>query len=268
MYSKIVMVVDCGIEGEIASEYALFISKVCKATLYLCYHDMRDEILCTLSNIYGNAIKKGIETEKIFIEGDMVRGINSIIRGKKSLVTITLKGERYGRFFIGTLAQRLMKRAKSSVIGIRVVKARPITHHKRFLVPISNREYHTNERLFIIKEFAKNLGLRTVLFRCIKIKKDKEFTKRELRTLIKKNEIYLEPLKEHLEKESVFVDTRIRTCANATDTILDEAMARHFDLILVRAIKRNILKDFFWGNEMEEIIRRAPCTMLLWRSRG
>jgi len=44
-------------------------------------------------------------------------------------------------------------------------------------------------------------------------------------------------------------------------------MVGRFDLLLVRALKRNVAKEFLGRNEMEEIIRRTPSNLLLWKSR-
>ena len=261
------MVVDSGIETEFISSYAFLIAKLSNAKFFLVPAFTDDEVLSTLKSIRNRAELEGIETEVLSIERDLVKEVNKLVKDKKmDLLFISLKGQRDGRFFIGTLAQRLMKHAKASVIGVRIVKARPITHHRRLLAPISYKDYHFKERLFLIEGLARSLNLKVSLFRCIK-SKGKSFDKDEMEDFFNKNEEYLSPLKKDLLGGGIRTEVRVRVCENATDSILDEAMGGHFDLLFVRAIKRNVVKEFVSGNEVEEVLRRTPSNLLLWKSR-
>ena len=268
MYKRIVMIVDSGIETKFGSSYALLIARVSRAKLYLVPAFRDGEVLANLEEIRSRAEKEGIETEQLSIKESVVREVNKLVRDKQmDLIVVVLKGERDGRFFIGTLAQRLMKHAQASVIGVRIVKARPITHHRKLLVPVSNREYHFKERLFLIDNLAKSLNLNVSLFRCIK-SRGRSFDRDEMEDIYKESEEYLSPFKDDLHGSGVATDVRVQVCENnATDSILDEAMSGRFDLLLVHALKRNVVKEFLGSNEMEEIIRRTPANLLLWKSR-
>jgi len=268
MYKRIVMIVDSGIETKFASSYALLIARASNAKLYLvpAFHD--PEVAVNLREIQSRAEKEGVATEQLTIEASLVREVNRLVRDKQmDLIIVVLKGERDGRFFIGTLAQRLMKHAQASVVGVRIVKARPITHHRKLLVPISNRDYHFKERLFLIDSLAKSLNLSVSLFRCIK-SRGRSFDRDEMAAFFKESEDYLSPFKDGLCGCGVAADVRVQVCENnATDSILDEAMSGRFDLLLVHALRRNVVKEFLGSNEMEEIIRRTPSNLLLWKSR-
>ena len=267
MYKRIVMIVDSGIETKFVSRYALLIARAANAKLYLVPAFQDREILANLDEIRSIAEREEVETEQLFIKESVVREVNKLVRDKQmDLIVVVLKGERDGRFFIGTLAQRLMKHAQASVIGIRIVKARPITHHRKLLVPVSNRDYHFKERLFLIDNFAKTLNLNVSLFRCIK-SMGRSFDRDEMAAFFKESEDYLSPFKDGLCGCGVAADVRVQVCENATDSILDEAMSGRFDLLLVHALKRNVVKEFLGSNEMEEIIRRTPANLMLWKSR-
>ncbi len=267
MYKRIVMIVDSGIEPRFVSSYALLLAKVTNAKLYLVPAFRDPEVLANLQEIKRGAEAAGIEAEQLAVEGGVVRDVNKLVRDKKmDLIVTTLKGERDGRFFIGTLAQRLMKYGQASVIGVRIAKARPITHHKKLLAPVSNRDYHFNERLFLIDVLAHNLDLNVSLFRCIK-SGGRPLDKDEMETFFSESEAYLAPFKKELLGAGISTDVRVRVCENATDSILDETMSGRFDLLFVRALRRNIVKEFLGSNEMEEIIRRTPSNLLLWKSR-
>jgi nucleotide-binding universal stress UspA family protein len=267
MYKRIVMIVDSGIETKFVSSYALLIARVSRAKLYLVPAFRDSEVLANIEEIRSLAESEGVETEQLSIKESVVREVNKLVRDKPmDLIVVVLKGERDGRFFIGTLAQRLMKHAQASVIGVRIVKARPITHHRKLLVPISNREYHFKERLFLIDNLSKSLNLNVSLFRCIK-SRGRSFDRDEMEDIFKESEGYLSPFKDDLRGSGVATDVRVQVCENATDSILDEAMSGRFDLLLVHALKRNVVKEFLGSNEMEEIIRRTPANLLLWKSR-
>jgi nucleotide-binding universal stress UspA family protein len=267
MYQRIVMIVDSGIETEFVSGYALLLAKLSNAKFYLVPAFRDEEVLSSINTIKNKAEKEGIETELLSIEEDVVREVNKLVKDKKmDLIFISLKGERDGRFFIGTLAQRLMKHAEASVIGVKIVKARPITHHRRLLVPVSNREYHFKERLFLIDGISTSLNLNVSLLRCTK-STAKTLDRDEMEDIVKESDEYLSPFREALLGRGRRTDVRVRVCDKATDGILDVAMGGHFDLLFVRAIKRNVVKEFLSGNEMEEVIRRTPSNILLWKSR-
>jgi nucleotide-binding universal stress UspA family protein len=267
MYKRIVMIVDSGIETKFASSYALLIARVARAKLYLVPAFRDSEVLANIEEIRSIAEREGVETEQLAIEASLVREVNNLVRDKQmDLIVVVLKGERDGRFFIGTLAQRLMKHAQASVIGVRIVKARPLTHHRKLLVPVSHRDYHFRERLFLIDTLAKSLKLDVSLFRCIK-SRGRSFDRDEMAAFFKESEVYLSPFKDCLCGCGAPVDVRVQVCENATDSILDEAMSGRFDLLFVRALRRNIVKEFLGSNEMEEIIRRTPANLLLWKSR-
>ena len=267
MYKRIVMIVDSGIEAEFVASYARLIAHVARAKFYLVPTSQDPGVLENLHVIRSRAADEGLETKELAVRGDFLRAVNNLVRDEQlDLIVTALKGERDGRFFIGTRAQRLMKHAQASVIGVRIVKARPITHHRKFLVPVSNRDYHFTERLFLIDALARHLKLRVSLFRCIR-SRGRAFDKAEMEVFFTESQEYFAPFKDELRAGGMATDVRLRVCENATDSILDEAMSGRFDLLLVRALRRNIAKEFLGGNEMEELIRRTPANLLLWKSR-
>jgi nucleotide-binding universal stress UspA family protein len=267
MYKRNVMIVDSGIEAEFMASYAQLIAHASTANFYLVPTSQDPSVRENLQAIRSKAEDDGLEPEELAVQGDFLRAVNHLVRDKQlDLIVTALKGERDRRFFIGTQAQRLMKHAQASVIGVRIVKARPITHHRKLLVPVSNRDYHFTERLFLIDALARTLQLKVSLFRCIR-SRGRPFDKSEMELLFKETKEYFAPFKAELSGRGIPTDVRVRVCENATDGILDEAMSGHFDLLFVRALRRNIAKEFLGGNEMEELIRRTPANLLLWKSR-
>lgn len=267
MYKRIVMIVDSGIEAEFVASYARLIAHASTAKFFLVPASQDPGVRDNLQAIRSKAEAEGLETEELAVQGDFLRAVNYLVRDKQlDLILITLKGEWDGRFFIGTQAQRLMKHAQASVLGVRIVKARPITHHRKLLVPVSNRDYHFTERLFLIDALARTLQLKLSLFRCIR-SRGRPFDKSEMELLFKETKEYFAPFKAELAGRDMPTDVRIRVCENATDGILDETMSGHFDLLFVRALRRNIAKELLGGNEMEELIRRTPANLILWTSR-
>ncbi|HDS45535.1 MAG TPA: universal stress protein [Methanomicrobia archaeon] len=267
MYKRIVMIVDSGIEPKFVASYALLIARAAGAKLYLVPAFRDPEIPANVYEIEHRAHEAGVETEQLAVETDLVRSVNKLVRDKQLDLIITgLRGERDGRFFIGTLGQRLMKHAQASVIGVRIVKARPITHHRKLLVPVSNRDYHFTERLFLIATLARSLELTVSLFRCAR-EPGRSYTREEKEAIFRESEEYLTPFISELHAGGIPAEVHVRVCDNATDGILDEAMTGHFDFLLVRALRRNVVKEFLGRNEMEEIIRRTPSNLLLWKSR-
>jgi len=267
MYKRIVMIVDSGIEPKFVASYALLTASAAGAKLYFVPAFRDPEIQANVDAIERRAQNEGLETEQLAVEADLVRSVNKLVRDKQLDLIITgLRGERDGRFFIGTLAQRLMKHAQASVIGVRIVKARPVTHHRKLLVPISNRDYHFNERLFLIAMLARSLELTVSLFRGAK-ELGRSYAREEMEAIVRESEEYLRTFTSELHAGGIPTEVRVRVCENATDGILDEAMVGRFDLLLVRALKRNVAKEFLGRNEMEEIIRRTPSNLLLWKSR-
>ena len=267
MFKRIFLIVDAGIEVRIVSMYATLISKSSKASFFLVPYTNNKGVLENIDFIKKMAKEEGIDAEILEIKDDILYGLNKIIRDKDlDLIITPLKRQENGLFFIGSFSQRLMKYALSSVMGIRIVKARPLKQHKKLLVPISDKDYNIKERLFLIEILSKSLNLSVSVLRCIKNPKGR-FGKEEMQKTFLEIKNYYSPFINQLKEKGIDTDLRIRECEHATDGILDETMASNYDLLFVKAKPQNTLKEFLMGNEVEDILRRTPSNLLFWRSR-
>lgn len=267
MFKRIFLIVDAGIEVRIVSMYAILISKCSKAPLFLVPYTDNKEIVENIEYINKIANQENVSTEILELKGDILYELNKIIRDKElDLIVTPLKRQENGLFFIGSFTQRLMKYALSSVMGIRIVKIRPLKQHKKLLVPLSNKDYHAKERIFLIESISKSLNLKVSVLRCIKNPKGK-MDKVEMQNAFVETEKYYSSFIDQLKENGISTDLVIKECEHATDGILDETMASNYDILFVKAKTQNILKEFLIGNETEELLRRTPSNLLFWRSR-
>ncbi|MCC7572719.1 MAG: universal stress protein [Candidatus Methanofastidiosum sp.] len=267
MFKRIFLIVDVGLEVRIVAMYATLISKCSNASLFLVPYTDNKGVLENIDFIKKITKEEGLEAEILDIKGDILYELNKIIRDKDlDLVITPLKRQENGLFFIGSFSQRLMKYALSSVIGIRIVKARPLKQHKKLLVPLYDKDYYPKERIFLIEALSKSLDLNVSVLRCIKNPNEK-MDKEEMQKAFTETQNYYSPFINKLKENGIHTDLIIRECEHATDGILDETMASNYDLLFVKAKAQNTLKEFLMGNEVEDILRRTPSNLLFWRSR-
>ena len=174
MFKRIFLIVDAGLEVRIVSMYATLISKSSSASFFLVPYTNNKGVLENIDFIKKMAKEEGLDAEILEIKDDILYDLNKIIRDKDlDLIITPLKRQENGLFFIGSFSQRLMKYALSSVIGIRIVKVRPLKQHKKLLVPLSEKDYNVKERIFLIEALSKSLNLSVSVLRCIKNPKGK-----------------------------------------------------------------------------------------------
>jgi nucleotide-binding universal stress UspA family protein len=79
---------------------------------------------------------------------------------------------------------------------------------------------------------------------------------------------YLEKISGRLHEEGMAVQTRIVVAPQAAPAILQEAQARHCDLIALATHGRGGLQRMLWGSIADRVIRGASTPVLVYRPTG
>jgi nucleotide-binding universal stress UspA family protein len=86
----------------------------------------------------------------------------------------------------------------------------------------------------------------------------------ELKPDVKKAEEVLDHIATVAEDEGYEVETDLLQAREAGPTIVDEAVEREADLILMGVINKRIFGQFSLGNVVPYVLQNAPCQVILY----
>jgi nucleotide-binding universal stress UspA family protein len=276
MYKKILAAVNEHLNSEVSARYALELAKVTGSKIYLCYIAEKGvsekafkQTEETVKRLFLRAEDTGLRAESIFDTGDPVAKIGGIVETEKINIVFasTRREDVQKRFYAGTIARKLSLNLPCSVALVRVVHMGRI-HPKKILVPLKAKLDHIDERAYFTSMVAEAFGSNIFLFHTTKPAK-KFFH----------GELHLTPVEweeklpgdishfiEHLNRYKVTHEKRLvpgRTGRHITI----EAAAKRFDLVIMGASERSLLRSIFRGNPVEEVLRETPCDLIILKAR-
>jgi nucleotide-binding universal stress UspA family protein len=276
MYKKILVAVNEHINSEITGRCALHFSKSCKAKFYLCFIAEKgtpDERLNraqeAMMRLFVEAEKLNVPVECLTRTGEAVKEIDAVVRreGIDIVFVATRREDLEKRFYSGTVGRRLSLKLPCSVALMRVVHSGRI-HPGKILIPLKARIDHIAERARFAGRLACAFGSRVFVFHAPKPLEN--FWHGELHLTPPEWEAHITPdisrFMDSLKQQNIEHEGRLlpgRTARNITI----EAFAKRHDLIIMGASERSLWASLRQGNPVEEVLRQAPCDLIILKPR-
>jgi len=272
-YNNILAAVDGGFTAESAAKYAILIAEQCNAKLDVIFVitkdlDEKEITFGTLSveRLVKYAISRGIEADGLIMHGPVVANIKSIVETHNIdlVVSSTRHKDSKHRYFVRSISQKLMRSLSCSMIVVKVTHPGKTLHIQKILVPVMIGSYHADERAYLISKLDSKARIRVLRVektsRVSSLLKTHE-EKSRLRSMCRK---LLQPLANELANYDIPVDIHVDLAPNYAEAVLRNAAAGHFDLIIMGATKRDIIKQIVQGNPVEDILRKTSCDVIIW----
>ena len=276
MYKKILVAINEHLNSEVAARYALYLSRACGAAFYTCFIAEKgapEESIGlaqeAMTRLLVEAQKLEVGVHSITKTGRAVKEIDAVVRheGIDIVFAATRRADIEKRFYAGTVARSLSLKLPCSVALVRVVHSGRI-HPRKILVPVKARIDHVVERACFAGHMAKAFDSKIYVFHTPKAVK--KFFRGEIHltpTEWKERTTpdisrFMEYLEEHkIEHEGLLLPGR--TARNITI----EAFAKRHDLIVMGASERSLWATLLKGNPVEEVLREAPCDLIILKPR-
>lgn len=208
-----------------------------------------------------------IDIEGVLLKGDVISAIDRFVWDNKiDLVIASTRGpHRDRRFFVRSVTSGLMSSLPCSVIGIKVTHPGRSIRPKKVLVPVIGDGYHDQERADIAEALHERFASRISLFHVIELAalSIKRLDPQKKERLIASAEERLASLMDELSSRGIDAGRKIVLGRSAREEIISEASHHKYDLIIVGATTRNIVKRVVSGNPVEETLRDTPCDVML-----
>jgi nucleotide-binding universal stress UspA family protein len=272
-YNKILAAVDGGFTAESAAKYAILIAEQSNAKLDVIFVitknlDEKDINLGTLSveKLVKCAISRGIEADGQIIHGPVVETIRSIVetRNIDLVVSSTRHKDRKQRYFVRSISQKLMRSLSCSMIVVKVAHPGKTLHIKKILVPVIIGSYHVAERAYLISKLDSKARIRVLRVEKISRASALLKTHNEKLSLRSMGRTLLQPLAKELANYDIPSEMHVDLAPNYAKAVLRNAAAGHFDLIIMGATKRDIIRQIVQGNPVEDILRKTSCDVIIW----
>ena len=285
-FKKILVAVDGSFHAGIAARYAFAFAGTFNAKLFVTAvitkeMDEHEEkaiaaavakVLDEATDIPPNrpqdiASNRPIDIEGVLLKGDVIKAIDKFVRDNKiDLVIAATRGpHRDRRFFVRSVTSGLMSRLPCSVIGIKVTHPGRSIRPKKVLVPVIGDGYHDQERADIAEALHGTFTSRISVFHVVELAAltIKRLDPQKKEQLISSAEKRLASFMDELNRRGIEAGRKIVLGRNAREEIISEASHHKYDLIIVGATTRNIVKRVVSGNPVEEILRDTPCDVML-----
>jgi len=276
MYRKILVAVNERLNSEVAARYALNLSKELDAKLFICFvaekgmsQQNRRAAEDAMKRLFNEAMDLNVQAESIAEIGDPVTEIGKIVRHEGiSLVFVSTRREDIERrFYAGTVARSLSLRLPCSVALVRVVHSGRV-HPKRILVPLKARVDRVTERSSFVTHMAHAFSSKVFVFHTPK--PIAKFFHGEIHLSPPEWEERISPdishFMEYLKRHDIEHEGRLLPGKTARNITI-EAFAKRHDLIIMGASERNLLASLLKGNPVEEVLREAPCDLIILKPR-
>jgi len=276
MYKKILVAVDEHLNSEVAARYAIHLANACGSRMYICHVVEKREPKIAVrdaeaaaTRLFHQARDMGLMVESILDSGDPVERIREIVQseGIELVFVSTHREDIQKRFYSGTIARRLSLGLPCSVALVRVVHLGRI-HPKKILVPLKARTSHIAERSFFTAMMAAAFESGLLLFHTTKPMTSFFHGKIHLAPveLEKKLPADISHFIELLDGYAVSHEKRL-VSGNTARSITIEAAAKRFDLVIMGASERSLLRSILDGNPVEDLLRETPCNLIILKAR-
>lgn len=232
-----------------------------------------EHICSDLQKHFGRELKITLQpVEKRGIAAGLVI-LNYAEEENVDLIVMATHGHRgVKRFFLGSVAEEVVRSAKCPILTIRnKPKNSAELKFKRILVPI-DFSTHALEALRYAKIFADEYGAEVQVMHVVETRAMPDFYRSEKVTLksqlpeIEKN--CFEAMKTMVRREG-FADSQCFVATGlASEEIRNLVERNHIDLIVIATHGLTGLKRMVMGSVAESVVREASCPVLTVRSYG
>ena len=272
-YNKILAAVDGGFTAESAAKYAILIAEQCNAKLDVIFVitkdlDEKDVNLGTLSveRLVKCAMSRGIEVDGQIMHGPVVESIKSIVETHNIdlAVSSTRHKDSKSRYFVRSISQKLMRSLSCSMIVVKVTHPGKTLHIQKILVPVMMGSYHADERAYLISKLDSKARIRVLRVEKTSRTSALLTTHDEKLRLRSMGRALLQPLAKELSNYDIQADMYVDLAPNYAEAVLRNAAAGHFDLIIIGATNKDIIRQIVQGNPVEEILGKTSCDVIIW----
>jgi nucleotide-binding universal stress UspA family protein len=173
-------------------------------------------------------------------------------------------------FLAGTISEKLLRRKQFKVMAIRVVKPGILGAPKELLFPLSGHPKGFQAAMSFFLLLAPEVE-RLHLLRIMKVSSlwFQYMPVTIARSLQTKGFSYvnevLKEIRQQLGENNIYLDAKVILSDDWVKEILIHASKTHAQMILMGASDRNLPSRYFYGNKIEQILRRSPCDVGIYR---
>ena len=234
----------------------------------------REAIEGKIAVIGSHSASRGVElaTAVLPLSGSVYATLlGAVPKGEETLCICGARSTSRGRGYIaGTISEKLLRCRRFNVFAIRVVKPGILGVPEEILFPLSGhpRGVKTIMSLFLL--LAPQVT-RVYLLRVMHVwtLRFRYMSASRAHAIRKAGNVYLEGVLEDLGRSladsGLFIDGKVVLSDDWVKEILIYANRIKAQMIIMGASDRNLPSRYFYGNKIEEVLRRSPCDVALYR---
>ena len=197
--------------------------------------------------------------------------LKAIPPGVESLCVCGARITSRGKGFLaGTISEKLLRRKQFDVLAIRVVKPGILGVPKELLFPLSGHPRGFQAAMSFFQLLAPEVE-QLHLLRIMKVSSlwFQYMPVTSVRALKSKGFAYVNQviteIREQLGENHIRLDAKVILSDDWVKEILIQASKTRAQMILMGASDRNLPSRYFYGNKIEQILRRSPCDVGIYR---
>ncbi len=197
--------------------------------------------------------------------------LKAIPPGVESLCVCGARITSRGKGFLaGTISEKLLRRKQFDVLAIRVVKPGILGVPKELLFPLSGHPRGFQAAMSFFQLLAPEVE-QLHLLRIMKVSSlwFQYMPVTSVRALKTKGFAYVNQviteIREQLGENHIRLDAKVILSDDWVKEILIQASRTRAQMILMGASDRNLPSRYFYGNKIEQILRRSPCDVGIYR---
>lgn len=197
--------------------------------------------------------------------------LKAIPPGVESLCVCGARITSRGKGFLaGTISEKLLRRKQFDVLAIRVVKPGILGVPKELLFPLSGHPRGFQAAMSFFQLLAPEVE-QLHLLRIMKVSSlwFQYMPVTSVRALKTKGFAYVNQviteIREQLGENHIRLDAKVILSDDWVKEILIQASKTRAQMILMGASDRNLPSRYFYGNKIEQILRRSPCDVGIYR---
>jgi nucleotide-binding universal stress UspA family protein len=222
----------------------------------------KERLYLTATANWVNAVAR-VEATTAVVSGEVAEAILAQSwAGQADLIVMATHGRgRVSRFFVGSVADEVLRGATASVLVVRGGDAQPSLFPEpvlgNFLIPLDGSPL-AEQILPAALDLARLMGARCTLLR---VADGGEGTRAEA-------EGYLARVASRLGAEGVEIRTRVLVAPSPAEVILDVARAQRHDLVALATHGRGGIRRLLFGSVADEVVRGLSVPVLVHRPTG
>ncbi len=289
---RILWAFDSSTESEEALNYAVFLAKkfnseiegihVIPADEKLLYETefrnwtvkVEETIKSRLGSVTDELASQGINFNGLILRGDpKVEIVEFANREKADLIVMGKRGQGLiDRMLTGSTTLRVMRESKAPVLTVKKRDEKGALDISKILVPLDISEYSESALNYAIDLAVKLKASIKVLYVLSLYIYDYEIPYMVLDDLIKVSSIELSKRAEEIKLKRLAADSEVAKLEisaesvhgiNSAISIVDYALARNIDLIVIDTHARKGIKKLILGSVMEKVVQEAHCAVLV-----